>query len=106
MQWNKYNKYVMFGTLSVSIVGLSGCVANYEQRPVPWVKAKVYQAVEMTGVIERTYIRKPDYYMPYRVVPTGFQACQNYYLSDVRCVTPVQQVYQTPQAAPTYLIAK
>lgn len=69
----------------------SGCSTYYEDRPVPWAKAKVYQAVDMTGLVEHTYIRKPDYYSQY-MLPSRFQTCHNYYLNDFRCATPVKVV--------------
>lgn len=70
---------------------LNGCSKPYEQRPIPWAKAKVYEAVEMSGVVNRTYIRKPDYYSTC-MMPTHFQTCHNYYLTDMRCAKPVKAV--------------
>lgn len=82
---------LILAVLSTSVI-LSGCSSTYEQRPVPWAKAKFYQAVEMTGVIDRgTYIRKPSYYSPCSV-PQQFQTCHNYYLGEMRCTTPVKTV--------------
>ncbi|WP_321276170.1 hypothetical protein [Thiomicrorhabdus indica] len=84
-------KRITLVSVLLGVAILNGCSKPYEQRPIPWAKAKVYEAVEMSGVVNRTYIRKPDYYSTC-MMPTHFQTCHNYYLTDMRCAKPVKAV--------------
>ena len=84
-------KIMTLAGVGFGVALLSGCSTSYEQRPVPWAKAKVYEAVEMSGVINRTYIRKPDYYSTC-MMPTYYQTCHNYYLTDMKCKKPVRAI--------------
>lgn len=84
-------KIITLAGVIFGVASLSGCSTPYEQRPVPWAKAKVYEAVEMSGVINRTYIRKPDYYSTC-MMPTHYQTCHNYYLTDMKCMKPVRAI--------------
>lgn len=88
----KAKRLTMIAGGLVLVGAVTGCShTNYENRPVPWVKAKVYQVVDNTGIIQRTYIRKPDYYStPF--IANHFQTCHNYYLNNRKCSTPVRAV--------------